>query len=169
MSIWNRDKERALHELASGATSVAVRNGAVLGRATGRGLRPLYQLLTELDEEAQGAYIADRVIGHAAALLIAGAGARAAYGLLVSDKAVRTLEEAGIEVEWERRVEHVLAQGYTEPPPAELAEGEWPPVGLCPMERLVMASPDAETARRRLHSVLSGKEPLARYLEGERR
>lgn len=169
MSTWHRDKLRALRELAAGATSVAVRDGAVLGRATGRGLRPLYQLLTAVGERAQGAYIADRVIGHAAALLIGEAGARAAYGLVVSDRAARALKEQGVDVEWDRRVEHILAQGYAEPPAEEPADTARPPAWLCPMERLVMASPDTKTALQRLHSVLSGKEPLARYVPDERK
>lgn len=166
----NSDKEKALQELAAGAASVAVNDGVVLGRATGRGLRPLYQLLSEVGEAIQGAYIADRVIGHAAALLIIEAKARAVYGLMVSNRAVHALEEADIEVEWDRRVPHILAQGYTQPPPGEtITEGRDAPAWLCPMERLVMASPDVDTARRRLHLVLSGKQPLEQYLQGERK
>ena len=103
------------------ASVVAVKGGEVRGVARGEGLRPLLQLI-DSGAVPPGCAVADRIVGLAAAKLIAGAGAVAVWSPLGSALAADWLARAGVVVEMERQVPVILGRdGQTECPMEQLA------------------------------------------------
>ena len=111
---------------ARNASAVAASGGEVRGVAHGEGLRPLLHLLDE-GAVPPGCAVADRIVGLAAAKLIAGSGAAAVWSPLGSALAADWLARTGVVFEWERQVPVILGRdGQAE----------------CPMERLARTTDD---------------------------
>ncbi len=126
---WRSDLALArkhLHEHSM--TLVLVRDGHVLLDSSRPGIADLAACAAERAGQLQGAVLADRVIGRAAALLIRYLGLAAAYADLTSRPALDELAAAGIPLEYRCLVpsirdhtgEHLcpfeqLTQGIVEP------------------------------------------------------
>ena len=91
-----------------------------------RGILPIYKTILESKDYFQAASIADRVIGNAAAILLAYAGIKELYSDLISQSALEILRARGILVSYAEMTEKILNQDKT---------------GLCPMEKLSIDIP----------------------------
>ena len=95
-----------------------------------KGIRPLMELL-EKGESLEGAYIADKVIGKAAAYLAVYGKASYVYAKVISTAAKEVLEKAGVYGEYEEEVPYIINRAGT---------------GRCPMESAVWETEDAREA-----------------------
>ena len=86
-----------------------------------RGVADLYELLTTEPSFLNGALIADKVIGKAAAALIILGGVKQIYTYRISSSALALLREAGIELDFKEEVPFIQNRDKT----------DW-----CPMEKL---------------------------------
>lgn len=84
-----------------------------------RGVKDLYRLLKEEPEFLAGASMADKVIGKAAAVLLALGGVREVFALVISLPARELLERAGIATGYSEEVPHIINRTRT---------------GWCPLE-----------------------------------
>ena len=99
-----------------------------------RGIKPLLKVLGE-GREVNGAVVADKVVGKAAAFLYALMKVRSVYAYTVSEPALEVLAGAGIEVCAEKVVPAIRNRTDT---------------GQCPMETLVWDTSDAYQAYEKL-------------------
>jgi len=111
----------AAKKLLAGSEGVtlAVVNGPVRFTSSGRGVRPLYDLMTGKPEVLKGASVADKVIGRGAAALMALAGVRAAYAPVVSRGAAGLFAAAGVYFEYSAMVDCIVNRSGTGPCPVE--------------------------------------------------
>ena len=114
--------------LHAGNYSCVIANGERIRMFTQRGVADLYDLLTQEPDFLHGASVADKVIGKAAASLMALGGVREVYTRTISRPALRLLQEAGVTVNCDEVVDHIINRTHT---------------GWCPMEQ---ASRDLHTA-----------------------
>ena len=108
---------------------VVMRNGEPLASSFDRGIKPIYDVYTKEIHHLEGAYIADRVTGKAAAMLLAEAGVKGLYTDLISDAAIEVLDEYPILVEYKKRVPYILNR-----------EGN----DMCPIEKISRGVQDVE-------------------------
>ena len=137
--LGDPDLEEARRLLREDRVALAVvKDGQVLAARHGAGLAPLYWTVKELGERLQGARVADRVVGRAAALLLLYAGVAAAFGELMSQSAHALLTQKDLPHAW-----------------GKLVSGIFTPNGdPCPMETLVADTDDPVEAFRRLAQAL---------------
>ncbi|NLY50082.1 MAG: DUF1893 domain-containing protein [Firmicutes bacterium] len=114
-----QDLAKAKNLLGS-ASLIAVKGNQVWQRE-GRGIRPLFDLITALGETLHGAVLADVVVGKAAALLAVYAGFRAVHARTLSGPALNVLKSHGVRVSYDILTERILNHDQT---------------GFCPMEML---------------------------------
>ncbi|HHY92659.1 MAG TPA: DUF1893 domain-containing protein [Firmicutes bacterium] len=134
---------RAHNLLATGWSLAAVKKERAWLRQ-GRGIRPLYNLITELGSVLQGAALADAVVGKAAALLSLKAGLGAVWAGLISTPALELLQAARVEVRYNDQVPHILNHRKD---------------NLCPMEMLVQNVSDPAEAYRLIGAKLVSMVP----------
>lgn len=95
-----------------------------------RGVKPLISLL-DADAELSGALAADKVVGKAAAMLYLLLNIKKLYASVISELALDTLMEAGIEVSYETLVPMIRNRTNT---------------GFCPMEQVTKDIDDPNEA-----------------------
>jgi len=140
--LGDPDLEEARRLLRDDRVALAVvKNGQVLAVRHGTGLAPLYRTVKELGERLQGARVADRVVGRAAALLLLYAGVAAAFGELMSQSAHALLTEKGFPHAWGKLVPSIST----------------PNGAPCPMEALVADTDEPVEAFRRLAPALEAR------------
>lgn len=86
-----------------------------------RGVADLYELLNREPEFLQGASIADKVIGKAAAALMVLGGVKEIYADVISEPALALLQEAAVVVSFGQAVDHIINRTQT---------------GWCPLETI---------------------------------
>ncbi len=86
----------------------------------GRGIMPLMTLVD--DDGINGAYVADKVVGKAAALLLVYGGASEVYTPMISKSAVKVFKEHNMIYSADKVVNYIVNKSGT---------------GLCPMEKAV--------------------------------
>ena len=122
---------------------VMVRNGRMIYASRSHGIGGILQAIEELDNRIKGASVADRVIGKAAALLLAYSKVKDAYALVISRSGLETLRSHGIQVDYESLVPKILDRSGR---------------GICPFEKLTLEidSPmlGFEVLRRRWRSLI---------------
>lgn len=127
--------------LARGGYScvIADRDRVMTSRA--RGIAPLLER-AERSERLEGAFVADRIIGKAAAMLLVVMRVASVYGQIMSGEAEALLSANGIEVEYGALTDHIINRS-----------GD----GLCPMEQAVRDLTDCAAApavlRRRIEEL----------------
>ncbi|ALO49742.1 DUF1893 domain-containing protein [Hoylesella enoeca] len=72
----------------------------------GRGVRTLYDLMTNEPEVFLGAKLADKAVGRTAARMMVEGGVCEVYADVISEQAFSTLEDAGIKVTYNSKVNH---------------------------------------------------------------
>ena len=120
----------ALQLLRDGqAACVVLRDGEIVRAETGRGVAPMIRLYE--DGALQGAYVVDKSVGKAAAMLMTLGGVSGCYALTVSRAALDWFVGHGIPVEYEVCAEYIVNR-----------TGD----GMCPMEQTVKELTDATEA-----------------------
>lgn len=105
-----------------GYTCVIASGGRVIFTSTDRGVKPLVEYYHRFGkEQPEGAALADKVIGRAAALLAILSGITRVYAGVISIPALEELEKTGIPAGCETKAEAIRNRAGT---------------GLCPMEQL---------------------------------
>ena len=95
-------------------------NGEIL-RFTQRGVKDLVTLVSERPEVLQGAYIADKAVGKAAAACMVVGGVKQVHADVMSQPALALLRQHGVEAEYGTLVDHIINR----------KGDDW-----CPMEKL---------------------------------
>ena len=120
----------ALQLLRDGqAACVVLRDSEIIRAETGRGVAPMIRLYE--DGALQGAYVVDKIVGKAAAMLMTLGGVSGCYALTVSRAALDWFVGHGIPVEYEVCAEYIVNRA-----------GD----GICPMEQTVKELTDATEA-----------------------
>lgn len=102
-------------------TFVLIKNGKIIFRAKNRGITPLIFCLKRRKKDLKNAVVFDKIIGRAAAMLLAYAGVKKVMTSMASREALILLRENRIDVEYKIGVKHILNRKGS---------------GLCPMEKL---------------------------------
>ena len=92
-----------------------------LHRFTQRGVKDLVSLVSERPEVLQGAIIADKAVGKAAAACMVVGGVRQVHADVMSEPALAMLQKHGVDAQYGQLVDHIINRTGT----------DW-----CPMERL---------------------------------
>ena len=111
------------------AACVVLRDGEIVRAETGRGVAPMIRLYE--DGALQGAYVVDKIVGKAAAMLMTLGGVSGCYALTVSRAALDWFSVYNIPVEYEVCAEYIVNR-----------TGD----GMCPMEQTVKELTDATEA-----------------------
>ncbi len=97
-----------------------------------RGVADLYDLLCNEPDFLQGASIADKVVGKAAAALMILGGVESLHADIISDLALDLLRQKNMKVEYDLSVPHIINRTQT----------DW-----CPMEKLCLSEASPESIR----------------------
>lgn len=91
--------------------SLVVKNHGIITTYSKPGVRDLEHLLDHEPEVLQGAVIADKVIGKAAAAMVVVGGVKELYAEVMSKKAIPFLDEAGIAYSYGTLVDTIKEEG----------------------------------------------------------
>ncbi|MGB9867788.1 MAG: molybdopterin-synthase adenylyltransferase MoeB [Bacillota bacterium] len=118
---WIDDLELAKEQLRADPVIAvaAVKSGRVLGKEAGRRLAPLLVLEGKLGEQLEGAVVADKVVGLAAAKVAIARKVRAVYGEVMSQQALNELRAAKVAARWGTLVPAIKAANGVDPCPME--------------------------------------------------
>jgi len=138
-----KDIEKAKLALTEGV-SFSLVNGGSAFTSKEPGVIPVLRLLDNDKSLLTGASIADRVIGKAAAMLMALGGVKMVYGEVMSEPGYDALKRRGIGIDFGELVANISNKSKT---------------GLCPIEQSCLGTDDPSEARERILSIISrGKE-----------
>lgn len=113
---------------AEGCSLVMADSQGSIRRYYKKGVRDLEDLLNKEPEQLRGATIADKVIGKAAAGMMAFGGVKEVYTDVLSTKAVPLLESNGIVYSYGKLVDHII-----------IPSGD----NRCPLEKIVAPATNA--------------------------
>ncbi|HPU63190.1 MAG TPA: DUF1893 domain-containing protein [Mobilitalea sp.] len=120
-------KEILIH---SDCTCVAIKENKIY-KSNLKGIMPIISKLKEDPQFFNGADVADEVIGRAAAMLLIYGKVRSIYTPLISEHAIKVLDEYQIHYEYEKKVPFILNRNKD---------------GMCPMEQTVLNVDDPKLA-----------------------
>ncbi len=123
-------------------TLVVVKDGDIIFTSKEKGIKPMYNLIKDMKEEAKGSSIADKVIGRGAALLSTYVKIKEVFGEVVSKEAVEVLEENNIAYSFSIICDYIKNRDKT---------------GLCPIENLSLGKTDVEVFIGELESFFKSK------------
>lgn len=106
---------------------ILIKDGVIAHTADGRGVSPLMRLWDSEPSMLEGAFVVDKIIGKAAAMILVAAGAKRVYGEVMSTSGEAYLNTHGIETSYGIRVELILNRTQT---------------GICPIEQSVIGISD---------------------------
>ena len=106
------------------------------------GIKDLYNLLATSPNRLKGAYVADRVIGKGAALLLALGQVKQVFAKLISKQAVEVLRDAEIMVDYNTMVPNIINRDGTD---------------ICPIEKLTMTISQPDIAFVKIKEFISTK------------
>ena len=132
------DLQAARQLLHSGGFTCVLCLGNRISTSNRRGVAPLLELL-DSGEDYKGFCAADKVVGKATAMLYRLLGVKAVWGAVMSESAVATLKEAGIEAHWERIVPYIINRAGA---------------GSCPMEAATADIDDPAAALEAIRNTL---------------
>ncbi len=119
---------------------VIIQNGEIMYRSGAAGVAPLLEAIESIGvEKLRGSLVADKVVGKAAALLLALFKPRYVFSMIMSKLAINVLEENGIEFDSDKLVDHILNRDKTD---------------LCPFEKAVLNINDPGKAYRVIKEAL---------------
>jgi hypothetical protein len=108
----------------NGLTLVIVKNGKVIFQTYDHGIRGLLEAIEKLDGLLDRAFVADRIIGLAAALLCLHARVEVVYAVIASGKALELLEKRGVYCKFEKIVPMILDRSGKDQCPFEKLSSE---------------------------------------------
>lgn len=107
--------------LKEGHHSLVVENNGRVFTFDSRGVKDLFELVTNRPEILDGARVADKVVGKGAAALMILGKVRELHAVTISEPTLELLNKYGVKVTFENRVEHIINRTGT---------------GICPVEQL---------------------------------
>lgn len=119
--------------LAENGYTIVVSNGSDVYTSRFRGIAPIIELIDTKPELLNGASAADKVIGKAAAMLLYAYGVKEIHTPLASEPAIEFLRNKSILFSYDKSVKNIINRDGTD---------------LCPMEKAVLGTNDAEKAER---------------------
>lgn len=125
-------------------TCVVIKGEEIIHKDSGRGVKPLIKLYDEKREVLEDAYVLDKVIGKAAAMIAYLGGAKRVYGEIMSEAALGFLTAHAIVAEYGRLVKVITSRDGT---------------GICPIEGSVLETDDAEAG------IIKIRETIARLMK----
>jgi hypothetical protein len=132
--------EQAKSLLISSASTIAVVSNGEVFTSQERGVKPLLHLLSEKKGFLKGASVADKVIGKAAALLMALGEIKEVHTLIISEPAIKVFEKYNIACFYDKKVTRIVNRA-----------GD----GLCPMETLCLDVENPQEAFTKIKEKLS--------------
>ena len=129
------------------ASCVIIKGNTIVRTEYGRGIGPMIKLYEE--GVLEGAFVVDKIVGKASAMILTLGGVKSCYGLIMSKGAYQWLSEHAVRVECDTLVDAIINR-----------KGD----GLCPMELTVQ---DIENEQEALAAVKRKMEEL-RKAEKER-
>ena len=132
--------EQAKSTLISSASTIAVVSNGEVFTSQERGVKPLLYLLKEKKGFLKGASVADKVIGKAAALLMALGEIKEVHTLIISEPAIKVFEKYNIPCFYDKKVTRIVNRA-----------GD----GLCPMETLCLDVDEPKEAFTKIKEKLS--------------
>ena len=126
-----RTPNPAIQKLNEGYACVVQKPDGGLACAEGIGVKPLMAFLREDGRFFEGAAVADKVVGKAAALLLVKGGVREVYGRVMSEAAMAVFRRFGIPYSFETAVPFIQNRA-----------GD----GICPLEDAVSTIGEPEEA-----------------------
>ena len=127
--------ERAKSLFKSTDSTIAVVSVDDVFTSHERGVKPLLHLLTEKKGFLKGASVADKVIGKAAALLMALGEIKEVHTLIISEPAIQVFEKYNIPCFYDKKVTRIVNRA-----------GD----GLCPMETLCLDVDEPQEAFQKI-------------------
>lgn len=115
----NEEEQNLIDYLFAEKCSCVLRNGNEIRVFRGRGVADLYRLLKEEPEFLDGAFIADKVVGKAAAALMILGGVRKVFADVISRPAHSLFRENRIKVDFTIEVPHIINRARTDWCPLE--------------------------------------------------
>jgi hypothetical protein len=117
---------------------VIVKNGKVVFETKKRGISGFLQAIETLDKKLVASSAADKLIGMAAAMLCVYSGLASVFALTVSEGGIKVLEDNNVVCMFEKKVSRIMNRNKT---------------GVCPFEKLAMASTSPDEAYVKLKSL----------------
>lgn len=96
-----------------------------------RGVAPITELIDSDPEFLEGAFVADRVIGKAAAMLLERYGVAEIFAEVTSEHAIAYLDDKNINFSYNKRVQYIINRDGTD---------------MCPMEKAVLGTENSVEA-----------------------
>lgn len=132
--------QKAKDLIRSEKASIAIiKSGKILHTASGRGISPLLDLYSNSPELLKSAFVCDKIVGKAAAMVLVASGVSRVWTKTISRAAAEFLAENGIAIEFERKIEVIENRTKT---------------GICPLEQSVWSVDDAKVGIEILHETL---------------
>ena len=120
---------------------VVIKNGKVLFTSFDRGIKPIFDLQNEINHnEIENSFIADRVIGKAAALILSELKIKGIYSELISKDALNIFINNNIEVSYKKKVDKILNRTKTD---------------LCPIEKMSYYENNVENLLKKIKIFLN--------------
>jgi len=127
---------------AADISCAVIKDGNVVHTACGRGVSPLRAIYEDSPEMLKDAFVVDKIIGKAAAVILVLGGAKQAHGIIMSFAAKQYLETRGIAVGFDRCVDVITARSGS---------------GICAIEKSVIDIDDPweayDTLTRKIESL----------------
>ena len=128
------------------AGCVIVKNGKIIHDENGRGIAPILDIYRQHPNKMKDAYLVDKVIGKAAAMVAICGKVKYVHAELICDSAVEILKKHNIEVTWTKRVKDILNRRRD---------------GLCPMEKTVLNISDPTSGVTALEAAVAKMKAAA--------
>ena len=133
------DRKVLIERLDAEQCSCVIYNGGEIRLFWERGVQDLYRLLKTEPDFLRGAFIADKVIGKAAAALMALGGVDEVFARVISSPARELLERSGIKVDFLSEVPHIINRTQT---------------GWCPLETCCFRMHTAEECLQQIEGFI---------------
>ena len=124
---------KAAELLSQNSFTFAAVNGDRIYTSVLRGVAPVIELIDTQPDLLNGASVADKVIGKAAAMLLSAYGVKEIYTPLASKKAIEFLKDKDIVFTFDEVTEYIINRDGTD---------------MCPMEKTVFEISDEKEAER---------------------
>ena len=121
-------------------TCVAADEQQIIYRASGIGVKPIISPMRDNRAFFRDKYVADTMVGKAAAMLLILSGARYVYGEMMSKSAVAVLEANGVALDYHQLVEYTKNRAGT---------------GMCPLEQCVLEEKDPKAAWTKIENKIA--------------
>ena len=111
--MTGQERQNMIDYLFAEKCSCVIRNGNEIRVFRERGVKDLYRLLKEEPEFLNGAFVADKVVGKAAAALMILGGVKEVFADVVSQPAYKLFVRARVHAEYTLMVPHIINRTQT--------------------------------------------------------